>query len=174
MTSQEESRHRCPCSDSPGPVADEEEVVRLLRDPESFDSKSGALTENAFKTSRMMRTKIKPAERSEVCGDSWGESLQRSAITSGAKLAEMAHNFARKPNQKIAPLAVAKAGEIRAIRHEEKSQEQLLIVLDDGCDGDPGHTVMRARDGHDRSYVQEARRQLLKIFRLKPLPLAEG
>ncbi len=142
MTSQEESRHRCPCSDSPGPVADEEEVVRLLRDPESFDSKSGALTENAFKTSRMMRTKIKPAERSEVCGDSWGESLQRSAITSGAKLAEMAHNFARKPNQ--------------------------------NCDGDPGHTVMRARDGHDRSYVQEARRQLLKIFRLKPLPLAEG
>ncbi len=168
MASEQESIHRCPCNGSPGPVADEEEVIRLLRVPESFDPKSGSLTENAFKTSRMMRTKIKEANRSEVCGDSWGESLQRSIIASNARIAEMARNFARRPGQQPAPLAVAKTADIRAIRDERRPQEQLLIVLDDGRDGDAGHTVMRANDGYDKSFVQGARNQLLKIFRVRP------
>ncbi len=79
----------------------------------------------------------------------------------------MAQAFARKPGQQSAPVAVAKVDDIRAIRDERTPEEQLLIVLDDGRDEDPGHSVMRAKNGYDKSFVQEARNQLLKIFRVR-------
>ncbi|MGZ9104774.1 MAG: hypothetical protein ACXW3M_02885 [Rhodoplanes sp.] len=116
----------------------------------------------------MMRSKSKKEALSEECGKSWGESLQRASITPEADMREAARRFAEQiPNQEIGPLAYVLAEKVRSIRDARKPDQQLIVILDDGCPVDPGHAVMRLVDGLDKSYFAEARKQLLQAFTLK-------
>jgi hypothetical protein len=64
----------------------------------------------------------------------------------------------------------ALAGAIRDIRTPENKDKQVLMIYDDGGEGDPGHAVLRAIAGVQRHVVTEARRQLLRLLQFEQLP----
>jgi hypothetical protein len=162
-----EQQHRC--ADSPGPVGDGEELAHYLSSDETFDRNAGVAREAAFKTKRLLG---KDKYRSEECGDSWGESMDRIGQTSPNSMRARALEFGDRPGQQPAPVAVVTAAAIRGIASPKEPSEQLLEILDDGCVADPGHAVLRARAGVSPAGVSEARRQLLQKLQL--IELTDG
>lgn len=166
MPTAAEQQHRC--SASPGPVEDREELVHYLSSEETFDRKAGVAREAAFKTNRLLG---KDKDRSERCGDSWGESLDRVGHTTPETMKARALAFGARPEQQTAPIAMMVAAQVRTIVSPKEPDRQLLQILDDGDARDRGHAVLRACDGVTREGVSEARRQLLQ--RLQLLELAD-
>jgi hypothetical protein len=151
------------CEHSPGPVGDGEQLAHYLSSDETFDRIAGIAKEAAFKTNRLLG---KDKDRSERCGDSWGESMDRIEHTPPTTIKVRAVAFGKREGQQPAPVAVVSAGEIRVIAPPNEPGRQLLQILDDGDAACPGHAVLRACDGINRAGVSEARRQLLKNLRL--------
>jgi hypothetical protein len=147
-------------------VGDGGELVHYLSSEESFDRNAGVAREAAFKTNRLLG---KDKDRSEECGSSWGESLDRVAHTAAETMKTRAIAFGTRPQQQPAPVAMIVAAQIRAIASPKEPERQLLQILDDGDVTDPGHAVLRACEGVTRDGVSEARRQLLQKLRLLEL-----
>jgi hypothetical protein len=138
-------------------------LAHYLSCEETFDRAAGVAREAAFKTARLLG---KDKDGTNTCGQSWGQSMDRTAHTPSSVLKERAVAFGRRPGQEQAPIAMIEASLIREIVSPDAPDGQLLQVLDDGEEGDPGHAVLRACDGVSRAGVTEARRQLLKKLRL--------
>jgi hypothetical protein len=159
-----EQQHRC--ERSPGPVGNGEVLAHYLSSDETFDRAEGAAKEAAFKTNRLLG---KDNDRSEECGESWGESMHRMDHTPPETMKARALAFGSRAGQQPAPVALVSAAEIRDITLPAGAPRQLLQLLDDGSRSDPGHVVLRACDGVKKAEVTEARRQLLKKLSLVEL-----
>ncbi|HEX8127224.1 MAG TPA: hypothetical protein VF548_16735 [Allosphingosinicella sp.] len=143
-TDQPESERRC--HDSPGAVSSTETVARITVRPLEPDGYVPFLRKDFFPPGK---------DFDNECGDSDGCSVERLGKLSAADI--VAKSQARadqanarrtskgKPANRAADGArTALVGTLRSIRLEDRPEEQILFVYDDGGEKNPDHAILRA------------------------------
>lgn len=158
----EDSPDRCPeSSPDPAKVGDHERVARMVH---GGLLEKGEIVEKTFPTGELTAQLKDPSVDTEhCCGGSEGVSLQRMPPETHPSLAVRSEQLA---NGRLPfGAAFASAGDLRGIRLSEGDNDQVVFILPDGGTENPGHSVLRVRNGLGRGQIRKIRNSIMNIFR---------
>lgn len=144
------------CGDTPGSVACDEQVARLLHskidDPDILAFSRKELTGDGIKNP------------SNVCGEADGLSVDRAGGLSEDELRQLSNAQAeRRPGRDGKGAWVANVAALRAITHAS-APEGAVRVYDDPMPDNDRHAVVRVADTISRTDFNEIRRAVMTAF----------
>src|SRR5712692_9256231 len=131
--------NRCIASrPDPSEVKNSERVARILH---TDNSPSGVPDETTFPIDDLALRRRDAVDHS--CGSSGGASVQRTCATTIESLWQQSRDIAAaKPKRQAIGIALALVSELRKITLDQMPG-QVVFLLVDGSNQDPGHTVIR-------------------------------
>jgi hypothetical protein len=155
---------RCPFSEPTSEtVSREETVARVLH---SGNCAGGRPTEQTFQLADLLvqarRRGATPPEHQ--CGNSAGVSVQRAPPATVESLHQLSRTLAaQRPGRQPHGAVLASVADLRSISVEEVFG-QVVYVLQDGSETDPGHAVIRVRPGLAEGLGKKVREQIMRAF----------
>ena len=150
---------RLPGTCPAGPVADGEEVARLLNT--EMSGSSGGITEATFPRDALVR----PANPNNEIGARDGESLLRRAGRTDDELIEASIKQYEGKQRPSAGIAIGDVTNIRALRAPHAADLQLFYIYEDPNREQLSHAVIRFSDHASLAgYYRLARRSLIALF----------
>ena len=158
MYSTQEDGTRCAASQPASVVSSEEVVARLLHE--------GIAPLGVVEAGTFRSEDLQPHDNEDehLCGASAGVSLFRQPPCDDANLDKRTTDLAG-PNRKAFPPAKCLVAKLRGIQVDGLAPGQLVYVLADGSEDNPGHCVLRLKTDLEQHRFKQVRRLILDVFR---------
>jgi hypothetical protein len=154
-----DTRQRCPASI--GPIRAEEQLAYGIYSPDILDPSTRQLTAEAIKLDNLIG---KSGRHVDCCGSSSGLSVARVDTELGFdELRNVINSIVKRPRKDGTP---RKSEGYATIRVEEVLglEDNMLIVLDDGCSCFTSHAVIRGRTQVARAALRGVRNDLVSLL----------
>lgn len=139
---------------SPGPVKDEESLLRAVFVPDHINS-DGQLMNAAI-----------PCD--DLIDPNRGFSVQRKQYLSSARFEDLINGYIKRNplHRRLHGIGILNCHDIRTIKDE--NEKQALVVIDDAQNpADEAHAVILVNDEtYKRSYVKKLRSRLIRILQI--------
>ena len=157
---------RCPASQpEPNQLANSEKIGRVLY---SAIAPSGVPDERTFPICDLLLERVGAVDHD--CGNSDGVSVQRAPPATLEKLILKSQELAaRKPGRTAGGVAFTLVSVLRSIKIPGVSG-QVVFVLTDGSDADPGHAVIRMSPQVPDGLRKKVRKDIIDAFRSNIIP----
>lgn len=159
---------RCPDSrPNPARVEDPERVARILH---STNCDAQVPSEKTFHLDELTLAPNRKTGKitDHDCGNSGGVSVHRTPPSTKQSLQEQSRRLAgMKPNRQPHGAALALVKDLREIRIEQ-IEGQVVFVLPDGSNAEPGHAVIRLRPELPDGLRRKIRERIIAAFLKSP------